>query len=246
MRIVIIGPGRLGRSLHTLWGDLGHTVTLLGRNGTLPPCDVAVLTVPDAAITDAVGRVPAGVVALHTSGARDLTPMRPHRPAGSLHPLMTFPGPEVALPTLTAVPAALAGDPAAVAVARQLASDLGMSPFEVPGDRRLYHAAAVLAGNGAAILLAEAASLLAAAGVPPAACPAILRPLALASVQNMSGDLGATLTGPVARGDEQTLQEHRAALDEHRLSDTLPLYDALIQRARAHLAEDQTEDSDEA
>ena len=68
---------------------------------------------------------------------------RTHRPAGSLHPLQSFPGPEVAGPPGRGVPAAVAGDPEAVSAATQIALDLGMRPFEVPGDRRLYHLAAV-------------------------------------------------------------------------------------------------------
>jgi predicted short-subunit dehydrogenase-like oxidoreductase (DUF2520 family) len=82
---------------------------------------------------------------LHASGALSHDVLRPHRPAGSLHPLQSFPGPDVATPPLEGVAAAVAGDLEAVLVARRLAEALGMAPFTVSGDRRAYHAAAVIA-----------------------------------------------------------------------------------------------------
>ena len=82
---------------------------------------------------------------------------------------MTFPGPEIEVPELKGVAAAVDGDAEAREAAREIAGLLGMRAFEVPGDRRLYHAAAVIAGNYATVLLAEAASVLSAAGVPEVA-----------------------------------------------------------------------------
>jgi predicted short-subunit dehydrogenase-like oxidoreductase (DUF2520 family) len=162
--------------------------------------------------------------------------LHPHHPSGSLHPLMTFPGPEVAVPDLTGVPAAIAGDPEARAVAELLARDLGLAPFEVPGDRRLYHAAAVIAGNFATILLGEAARVLEVAGVPRDQCLGILAPLALRSVDNARHGVRAALTGPIARGDHATLERHRAALEEHDLRDVRELYDAVITLALRQIA----------
>lgn len=236
MDLTFIGPGRLGRSLATLLASAGHTVRLVGRGEPLPACEVALLTVPDAAIPEvAAGLPPCGVV-LHCSGAAEVDVLRPHRPAGSLHPLMTFPGPEVGIPDLRGVPAAVAGDPEAVAVARALAEDLGLAPFHVPGDRRLYHAAAVMAGNFATVLLAEASQVLVQAGVSPEQASRALAPLALASLQNAAPDPAAALTGPAARGDTVTIEKHRQALEAHGLTEALALYDHLTERARALVA----------
>jgi predicted short-subunit dehydrogenase-like oxidoreductase (DUF2520 family) len=145
---------------------------------------------------------------------------------------MTFPGPEVAVPDLHGVPAAVAGDPEAVAIAEGLARDLGMVPFAVPGDRRLYHAAAVLAGNFATVLVGEAARALVAAGVSPEVAAGALLPLAVRSIDNVRHGASRALTGPVARGDEATLAAHRAALEEAGLSEVRALYDALLVAAR--------------
>jgi predicted short-subunit dehydrogenase-like oxidoreductase (DUF2520 family) len=237
MRIAIVGRGRLGRSLAHLLGEAGHEVGTSGRGEAVADAEVVLLCVPDAELAGAASRVPPGPVVLHCSGAVEVDVLRPHRPAGSLHPLMTFPGPEVALPDLRGVPAAVAGDPEAVALAGRLAGDLGLVPFAVPGDRRLYHAAAVLAGNFATVLLGEAARVLVAAGVDPAVAPSVLVPLALRSVDNARHGASRALTGPVARGDERTLAAHRAALEEAGLSEVLVLYDALLVAARRHRAE---------
>jgi predicted short-subunit dehydrogenase-like oxidoreductase (DUF2520 family) len=239
MRVVLVGPGRLGRSLDTLLRRAGHDVRLLARGAPWPGGDVAWLTVPDRAIAEASAIVPPDVPALHASGASDLSPIAHHPERGSLHPLMTFPGPEVALPDLRGVAAAVDGTPRAAALARALALDLGMAPFAVPGDRRLYHAAAVMAGNFATLFLAEASRALAAAGVPIGDAPAILAPLALRSLQNAGaapdGPLSA-LTGPIPRGDRAVLEAHRAALDASGLGDLAALHRAVTDHGIAIFA----------
>jgi predicted short-subunit dehydrogenase-like oxidoreductase (DUF2520 family) len=186
----------------------------VGRGDPVPAAALTWLTVPDREIATAADQVPPGGVVLHASGATDLAPLAGHPKAGSLHPLMTFPGPELGLPADDPpTPAAVAGHPEAAAAATALAHRLGWHPFPVPGDRRAYHAAAVVAGNQATVLLGLAAEILAAAGVPPDEAPALLAPLALQSIRNAArvGPARA-LTGPVARGDEAVLAAHRAAL----------------------------------
>ena len=231
MRIAILGPGRLGLSLHALLRDGPFETALWSRGQAVPPCDVALLTVSDSAIGEVAALVPPGPIVLHTSGATDVDVLRPHRPAGSLHPLQSFPGPSVALPPVEGVPAALAGDPEAVEAARTIAEAIGFATFEVPGDRRLYHAAAVMAGNFATVLLGDAASLLEAAGVSRDEAAGILAPLALASIEQAARrGTSAALTGPFARGDLGVVEGHLAAIAEAS-PDLERLYRALGVRA---------------
>jgi predicted short-subunit dehydrogenase-like oxidoreductase (DUF2520 family) len=239
--VIIVGPGRLGRSVATLLERRQVPVQLVGRHDRIPPAAITYLTVPDREIGEAAARVPKGGVVLHASGASDVEVLRPHEKAGSLHPLMTFPGPEIALPS-GVIPAAIAGDPEAVTAARKLAELIGFVPFEVQGDRALYHAAAVTAGNFATVLLHQACTMLAAAGVPLADAPGLLAPLALNSIHNAAlFGAAATLTGPVARGDEISIQGHQAALSafpEH----TRAVYGALLTAARSlHRGENNKE-----
>ncbi len=233
MHIGILGAGRLGSTLAVLLSRAGHTVQLCKR-GVLPTaeCDGVLLTVPDGALEDVAKQWTGPFPVLHCSGALTVDVLRPLSPAGSFHPLMTFPGPTNAIPDLTGVPAVIDGDPEAQAFGQAVADALGMHILEVPGDRRLYHAAAVLSGNFATVLLAHAAAALEAAGVPHDQAGTALLPLALESLRNAAHDPAGSLTGPVARGDDAVVQSHRDALADVGLTDCLELYDNLTRATR--------------
>ncbi len=240
MHVTLIGAGRLGRSLDILLREAGHDTALLQRGNTVGShTDVIVLTVPDTAIADvARGLDPGGPVVLHTSGATDLTPLQHLERHGSLHPLMTFPGPEVGMPDLQGVPAAVAGTPEGLRMARELAGILGLRAVEVPGDRRLYHAAAVMAGNFATVLMGIAAEALVAAGVDQEEASSMLVPIATESIHNATQGVAAALTGPIARGDQRTLDAHRDALSQAGLKHLLGWYDDQVDQARRFLSQE--------
>jgi predicted short-subunit dehydrogenase-like oxidoreductase (DUF2520 family) len=128
--------------------------------------------------------------------------------------------------TVPASGATFAGVPAAIAghtVARELAERLGMVAFSVAEeDRAAYHAAAAMASNFLVILESAAERVAGTAGVGRET----LVPLVRATVENWAAHGRAALTGPIARGDTQTLDRHRAALRE-RAPDLLPMYEAL-------------------
>ena len=229
--IVIVGPGRLGRSAASILHKQGHAHTVIARGEPIPQAEITWLTVPDREIKAAAQAVPPGGVLLHASGAHTLEPLRPHASAGSLHPLMTFPGPEIGLPEEAIIPAAIAGDPDAIEAAQKLADLLGFTAFEVPGDRALYHAAAVTAGNFASLLMIEAGRMLTAAGVPEAEARNLLAPLAIASIKNAANHGSVALTGPIARGDEKVIAAHTGALDSMDAELAL-LYHVLAQATR--------------
>ena len=88
--------------------------------------------------------------------------------------------------------------------------------FEIavaPDGMPLYHAGAVLAGNGIVALLDAAVRLMQAAGVERRSALNGLAPLARASVENtVALDSVAALTGPVARGDAGTVATHARAM----------------------------------
>lgn len=239
--VAIVGQGRLGSTVSAVLESRGHTVHRVSRGDAIPKAAIIWLTVPDSAIRAVSETCPSTSVVLHASGASDLSVLAEHLAhRGSLHPLMTFPG--GTLPPAP-VPAAIAGSVRAQQAARQLALALGWTPFDVPGDRRAYHAAAVLAGNFATTLLAEAAGVLAAAGVDPTEAPALLAPLALQSLAN-AVELGPTaaLTGPVVREDHDVIDAHRAVLSEVRPA-TLPMYEAMVTATR-RLASSSTQENE--
>jgi predicted short-subunit dehydrogenase-like oxidoreductase (DUF2520 family) len=231
LHLALLGMGRLARSLAPLLELAGHRVTRWRRGDPQPRADLCWITASDDAVPELAAWLEPGPVVLHASGGLDHAVLRPHRPAGSLHPLQTFPGPELGTPPLQGAPAAVAGDPEAVRAAERIARDLGMRPFAVPGDRRLYHAACVLAGNFTTVLLAEASRLLESAGVEEDPLELLL-PLVNASIDGaLRHGPRAAITGPAARGDERTIHSQLEALAETH-PELLPLYRALTERAR--------------
>lgn len=233
MHLALLGMGRLARTIAPLLEGAGHRVDRWSRGDPQPRAEVCLITVSDRAVAELAAWLEPGPVVLHTSGAHDHEVLRPHSPAGSLHPLQTFPGPELGTPPLLNVPAAVAGDPEAVLVARSLAGDLGLRPFLVAGDRRLYHAACVLAGNFTTVLLADAARLLASAGIDPSESPVeLLLPLVRASIDN-AAEHGpeAAITGPAARGDRATIRAQLDALAQAH-PELVPLYQVLTERVQ--------------
>jgi predicted short-subunit dehydrogenase-like oxidoreductase (DUF2520 family) len=234
LKITIVGKGRLGRSLHEIFAMHQLQVQLLGRSPSLAGDeDVVLIAVPDDRIASVAGSLNTKAVILHCSGVTDWRCLRPHQPAGWFHPLMTFPGPEVCLPDLKGVPIAIDGDPVARELAHELARRIEATALPVPGDPRLYHCAAVLAGNLTTVLFAQACRVLERAGVPADQTGEVLLPLAQASLRNAAAHADRSLTGPAVRGDTQTLHQHRDALSEHGFDDMRILYDALTEHAQS-------------
>jgi predicted short-subunit dehydrogenase-like oxidoreductase (DUF2520 family) len=227
LRLAIVGDGRLGRALTAAFLSVGYTVEgPLGRGADGAGAEVVLLCVPDSEISAAASHVAPGRLVGHCSGATGLEPLGGHR-AFSLHPLMTV---TRAGANFNGAGAAIAGsDAASLAVARGLAEALGMRAVVVPeADRTAYHAAASMASNFLVTLEAAAERLGETAGLERS----LLAPLVRATVENWAalGPEGA-LTGPVARGDEETIEAQRAAVAE-RAAELLPLFDALVEATR--------------
>ena len=225
--VAIVGRGRLGRALAAA---LDHARVAvhgpLGRGANGAGADLVLLCVPDGEIEAAAAQVAPGRLVGHCSGATTLAPLRGHE-AFSLHPLMTVPEERAVFAGATA---AIAGStPRALQAARHLAERLGMRPLEVADeDRTAYHAAASIASNFLVTLEGAAERLADTAGVDRAA----LAPLVRASVENWAAQgAGPALTGPIARGDEDTVARQREAVKE-RTPELLPLFDALADATR--------------
>jgi predicted short-subunit dehydrogenase-like oxidoreductase (DUF2520 family) len=188
---------------------------------------VVLLCVPDHEIAAAASLIAPGPLVAHCSGATGLDALAPHE-AFSLHPLMTVAGADT---SFACAGAAIAGStPRAMRVARELAIALGMRPVEIAeADRAAYHAAASIASNFVITLEAVAERMAHSAGVDRE----LLVPLVRATIENWAA-LGPelALTGPVARGDQETVAAQRAAVAE-RAGDLLPLFDTLVQATRS-------------
>jgi predicted short-subunit dehydrogenase-like oxidoreductase (DUF2520 family) len=238
--IVVIGRGRVGASLAAAIEASGLPVrTAAGTDATAAAAGATavLLCVPDGAIADVCGDAadadpPAKLVA-HVSGAGTLELLAAARERGSrtfsLHPLQTFSDNRT---DVAGVPAAIAGsDEDAERFGSAFAERLGMRPFAIPEhSRAAYHAAASIASNFLVALEESAAGLLAELGVEDGR--ELLAPLVLSTAANWAERGGDALTGPIARGDTETVERHRAALADSA-PELLPLYDALAERTAA-------------
>lgn len=190
------------------------------------PDTVAVfLAVPDGVVPEMAhtlagqGEAPAECAAYHLSGALVtdvLSPLHARGYAiGSFHPLQAIAHPVTGAERIPGAYVAVTGVPRAVSVARRLTAALGARILIVPEAwRAQYHAAAVMASNYLPPLLDAACRILERAGVPhDQALPALI-PLVRGTLSNIE-ELGleAAITGPVVRGDTETVELHLRALD---------------------------------
>jgi predicted short-subunit dehydrogenase-like oxidoreductase (DUF2520 family) len=204
-------------------GRVGSAVSARLRERGVELCedaDLALLCVPDSAIAEVAAAIEPGPWVAHTSGATPLAALAPHERRFGLHPLQTFTkrrGPE----QLDGAWAALVAETAeARAVGLWLAETLGLCPFDLLDEARpLYHAGAAIASNYLVTLHRVASELFTAAGAPPAA----LEPLMRRTIEN-----GFELTGPIERGDWETVERHRAAIRSAK-PELEPLYDVLAE-----------------
>jgi predicted short-subunit dehydrogenase-like oxidoreductase (DUF2520 family) len=222
----VIGSGRAGRAIAARLRERGLAVTVTGRAAAADPGptpDLVLLCVPDSAIAEIARAVAPGPWVAHVSGATTLAALEPHTRRFSVHPLQTLTterGPE----QLDDAWAAVTGETyEAREAATWLAQTLGLRPFPLAdADRPLYHAAAVIAGNYLVTLYRTASALFDRVGAPPEA----LVPLMERTIEN-----GFVLTGPIARGDQATIDAHLRALRE-RAPELVPLYLTLAEATR--------------
>ena len=202
-----------------------------------------ILAVPDGTLREisealaAQGEPPRECAAFHVSGALGTDPLEALHlrgySVGTMHPLQTVANPVTGAERLPGSYFAISGEPAALAVARRLIRSLGSPVITVPLLRRpVYHAAAVLASNCLTGLVSAAVRVLSQTGVSEEEALQALLPLARGTLDNIA-EMGAAnaLTGPVARGDVETVKLHLRALDGRERS----LY-AAMGREIVHLA----------
>ena len=249
-----MGPGRAGASVAlALWARGWRAVAVAGRTVDAAStrdvaaklgapavrvedagrdADVVIVATPDSVIADTAAALAsslrAGALVVHLSGASTLHELdgvllaQRDVEVGSLHPLQSLPAPDVGSRRLAGSWCAIDGSPRV----ERLALSLGMRPFRVEAaDRVAYHAAACVASNHLVALLGQVERLAATTGVPFEAFVPLIR----ATVENVA-ELGpaSALTGPVARGDLETVARHVEALPE----DERDTYRALVREAQ--------------
>jgi predicted short-subunit dehydrogenase-like oxidoreductase (DUF2520 family) len=243
LAVGVIGAGRAGTALGAALARAGHTVVAASAvsdasvrraRGAFPGAviaepaqvlrlaDLALITVPDDVLPGLIAGLAAteapleGRMLAHASGRHGLAVLEPAARRGALplalHPVMTFTGRSDDVDRLRGTSFGVTAPEALRLAAEALVIEMGGEPVFIAEEHRdLYHAALAGAANHLITLVTQAEDLLRAAGVTDPA--RLLGPLLSASLDNALrlGDAG--LTGPVARGDAETVAAHVAALD---------------------------------
>jgi len=227
LRVAILGAGKVGRNLAAALRRSGAKTRLFGWRSGLPGrpivADLLLLCVRDGQLATVVRRLgetslltPTLAVA-HVGGAWGLEPLLElkDKVAGiaQAHPFLSFASPRV-VHDLRKVPFLVDGDAVGRARVRKMLSMLGAIAVSGRGvERPKYHLAAALAANGTVALLSIAEQLLLEAGLDERRIKKFLDAL-LGSVKNNVFELGVAqaLTGPVRRGDAETLALHLRSL----------------------------------
>lgn len=183
-------------------------------------CGLALLAVPDDVLPGlvrglaAAGCFRAGQIVVHTSGAHGVAVLAPAAEHGvlslALHPVMTFTGraEDVArLASCSVGVTAPEGDEAAWSVGEALVVEMGAEPVRIAeAVRPLYHAALAHGANHLVTLVRDCVEVLERAGITPA--EQLVAPLLSAALDNALRHGDRALTGPVARGDVETVRTH--------------------------------------
>jgi predicted short-subunit dehydrogenase-like oxidoreductase (DUF2520 family) len=194
-----------------------------GRTGAVREAAVVLLAVPDAAIAPVAaelardGAIEPRHSVFHLSGLLDRGALEPLAGSGaalgSFHPLQTVSDPGSAPESLRGAYAGIEADERALAAGRDLADSLGMTPVTIPrAAKPAYHAGAAIAANYTVVLAAVAERLAISAGVTPEVARRLYLPLIRGAAANLEIGPVAALTGPVRRGDAETVAAHLRAL----------------------------------
>jgi predicted short-subunit dehydrogenase-like oxidoreductase (DUF2520 family) len=251
----IVGAGAVGPALATLLSRAGWTIgTIASRSAesaraavrlvgagsasvrnsdAAEGADLLLIAVPDAAVGPVAeelarsGKVAAGTLVLHLSGALSSDVLEPLRRSGattgSLHPLQSFASAETAIERLSDAWIFYEGEePERI---RAIATDLSSRNAPLAREAKvLYHAGAAAACNLFVSMVDLGVKLMERAGISRSDALSALLPLVEGTTRNL-GEVGLprALTGPVARGDVETVRGHLRAIST-TAPELLPAY----------------------
>lgn len=262
LRIAIVGPGNLGTALALSLRRAGYAIdvvlsrprsdekgrtlaTQLGARVLTSPRDLKAnivwFCVPDSEIIRTVRLFAKiswkGRVALHSSGALTSDELDALRQEGatvaSAHPLMTFV--RGSRPELKGVPFTIEGDTLAVRIARKIVRALGGKAYSIrKEDKAAYHAWGTFASPLLTALLVTTEQVARLAEVKPQVAKRRMIPILFQTLVNYSAfDAGSAFSGPIIRGDVETIRKHLRVLRKNRAA--RKVYIALANAALEYL-----------
>ncbi|MCD6426554.1 MAG: DUF2520 domain-containing protein [Caldisericaceae bacterium] len=239
MKVFIIGAGHVGTTLSIIFENAGFEVFIASRSMksakkaasisgakacSVKECggsDIVFLTVPDSEITNAAKNIEQFVtekqVIVHTSGAlsSEILNFLPSHVA-SLHPLKSFADPVIAASSIKETLFTFEGDKTAETVLEEIVKKIKGKFVKIkPQNKILYHLAAVLAANYTVSLADISVNILKEIGFRENDAKSAIVNLLKGVLENMEnkGTVSA-LTGPIERGDADTVKKHLTAIKD--------------------------------
>jgi predicted short-subunit dehydrogenase-like oxidoreductase (DUF2520 family) len=187
--------------------------------------DLWMITCPDEQIQSVgerlirSGIIVSGNIIFHCSGALSSSiweiPDNVKIGVASVHPIQSFVRSHVSVDNLTHFHCAIEGDIAATTILSELFELIGATLHKVDLETKsLYHAGTVMASNYLVSLLELSQIMLQTAGIKQDKKHNLLQPLIEQTLSNyLNSDAPKALTGPISRGDVDTIKSHLLALE---------------------------------
>lgn len=233
---------------------LTNTQTFRSYEEILKNTDVVIISTNDSSISDVVNELLdcknmiEGKVFAHLSGAVSIDILYPLKCELAhtmvMHPIQTCPSFDAAINLLPKCYFTLEGDEQALNCGKSIVEKIGAKFIVLNNiNKPLYHAACVAVSNYLVALMKFGDELLKESGFPYSEYPDALIPLMEGTLKNLKekGVL-ASLTGPIARGDINTVKLHIQNIKDKNL---IKLYKALgrmaleIARSKASLCREK-------
>ncbi|MEY2672607.1 MAG: hypothetical protein RLZZ508_484 [Actinomycetota bacterium] len=250
LKIGLIGAGRVGIALSRALQNHGHSIVAAHAVSEkskqrvlefLPATDLqsienlianvqtVLFAVPDDVLPDLVRGIAQTIgfkkhqFVIHTSGRFGIDVLAAATAQGAIpmaiHPAMTFTGAPNDVDRIIGCPFAITTNDELLPIAAALVLNMGGREYVVAEeDRSIYHAALSHAANHSSVVVNQSKEILQKIGIENPGL--FLSPLVNAAIEN-SLTIGIdSLTGPIVRGDVETVRSHILALKESEFLET--------------------------
>ena len=184
--------------------------------------DLVFITTPDDTIASVATAIQwhRGQSVVHCSGALSSDILEPAKKlgaqVGSFHPLQAFASVKQAIEDIPGSTFALEAEEPLLNTLKDITTALDGHWIKLKAsDKVVYHAAAVIACNYLVTLVKLATNLLQSFNIPQSQATQALLPLIRGTIHNIDTvGIPQCLTGPIARGDIETIKKHLDALQK--------------------------------
>ena len=192
------------------------------NQGVADTAELIFITTPDDTIVSVASEIQwhRGQSVVHCSGALSTdileSAKKPGAQVGAFHPLQTFAGVKQAIENIPGSTFAVEAEEPLLSTLKDIATALEGHWIELKAnDKVAYHAAAVIACNYLVTLVKLATDLWQSFNIPQSQATQALLPLIRGTIHNIDiVGIPQCLTGPIARGDIETIKKHLDALQK--------------------------------